>query len=702
MTDKTNPFAVEAPPPLWRWEGEYKEATSNLDAIQMHNQHGSLRMILDRATAKKYQRMLDKLDALLEKHGAYDLLQAHDDLREEFAALRTLNYELLKAVEETDAPQTLRETKSEIAIVRENAKSIKDDIAAAAERLRPFRKYFQMKRKLEHRLDEHALGLKDKAINEENSRKLVKEAHMVEEVLIQVLNGREFMHKEHNGKKSIIHSIKFERRIVTPDTIQFKVKYLTRGLFGGTVYHTPQTVDVIKAMMTPTLLAQMSAALEMIVTCPQAESGRWNEGTWILVQRNGMISGLPEMVRYKEFMQMYKTDDRTLLPVPGGVRQGLWATWIKLAKQPHILVSGTTGSGKSNTINALICTLITRNSPEEVRMILCDFKEMAEFGSYEGIPHLIGPPIGEPDRCAQVMVALENERARRMKELRLAGARDINTYNERHPDHKMPHIVIIFDEFGALTYSGFKEQAKVIYDVAAQLAMKARAAGIHMIIGVQTTSSEYIPRAVRDNITTRMAGKQQNMYSSIGATGSKAAADLPDVKGRFLVDYLSEFYQVQMPFITEEEITDAIKQSKEYEAPYIDAVAFGFSDGPVEDALELPQTLVKKTFGRDEFIAMCLERLDGAINYTRIWEIIKNDPEYDVRFRDLKRIAGAIREQPTLEFEGVTYELAANGGGKRLQVITLDDTSTDETSSIYVEEDVENNVESEMLTEEAV
>src|SRR5690606_22429138 len=105
--------------------------------------------------------------------------------------------------------------------------------------------------------------------------------------------------------------------------------------------------------------------------------------------------------------------------------------------------------------------------------------------------------------------------------------------NYYHPQYRMPHLILVFDEYGAVSSGANKEWAGTINNVASQLAMKARAAGIHLLIGAQTPRKEHIPRDIFDNITFRLGGRQAGLGGSLAATGSRAALDLPKIAGRF-------------------------------------------------------------------------------------------------------------------------------------------------------------------------
>ncbi|WP_293723775.1 DNA translocase FtsK [Phascolarctobacterium succinatutens] len=170
-----------------------------------------------------------------------------------------------------------------------------------------------------------------------------------------------------------------------------------------------------------------------------------------------------------------------------------------LAKMPHLLVAGSTGSGKSVCINTIIAGILYRATPDEVKLILVDPK-VVELSNYNGIPHLLTPVVTEPKKAASALHWAVAEMERRYKAFADSRVRDIKTYNAQAAE-KMPYIVIIIDELSDLMMV-----AKVdVEDAILRLAQKARAAGIHLIIATQRPSVDVITGIVKANIPSRIA-----------------------------------------------------------------------------------------------------------------------------------------------------------------------------------------------------
>ena len=177
-----------------------------------------------------------------------------------------------------------------------------------------------------------------------------------------------------------------------------------------------------------------------------------------------------------------------------------------LSKMPHLLVAGTTGSGKSVAINSMILSLIYKSSSEDVRMIMIDPK-MLELGIYDGIPHLLTPVVTDMNLAANALMWCVKEMERRYKLLAKFGVRTIDSFNKQvaadnaNEEERLPQIVIIVDEFADL----FFVVGKRVEELIARLAQKARAAGIHLILATQRPSVDVITGLIKANIPSRIA-----------------------------------------------------------------------------------------------------------------------------------------------------------------------------------------------------
>ncbi|MBT4349621.1 DNA translocase FtsK [bacterium] len=240
-----------------------------------------------------------------------------------------------------------------------------------------------------------------------------------------------------------------------------------------------------------------------------------------------------------------------------------------LAKMPHLLIAGATGSGKSVCINNVITSLIYQNSPDELKFIMVDPKRV-ELAAYNDIPHLLTPVVHETDKTINALRWAVKEMDDRYKLLQAAGKKNIESYNKSVIVNKIPYIVIIIDELADLMQTAAKEVEAAII----RLAQMARAIGIHLVLATQRPSTNVITGLIKANITSRIAFSVASNIDSrtiIDSAGAEKLLGNGDML--FVTAESSHPKRIQGAFISEEEInsvTDYVKSQAEPE--YKDAV----------------------------------------------------------------------------------------------------------------------------------
>jgi DNA segregation ATPase FtsK/SpoIIIE-like protein len=196
---------------------------------------------------------------------------------------------------------------------------------------------------------------------------------------------------------------------------------------------------------------------------------------------------------------------------------------VDLAKMPHLLIAGATGSGKSVMVNAVITSLLCKATPDDVRMILMDLKRV-ELAAYNGLPHLLVPVITEPERAKAALKWAVNEMEARYRRLAGASARNIRAFNETRadPEDRMPYIVIIVDELADL----MMREGKNVEEPIVRLAQKARATGIHMVLATQRPSVNVVTGLIKANFPSRIAFAMASQIDSRTIIDAPGAEDL--------------------------------------------------------------------------------------------------------------------------------------------------------------------------------
>ncbi len=262
-----------------------------------------------------------------------------------------------------------------------------------------------------------------------------------------------------------------------------------------------------------------------------------------------------------------------------------------IKKLPHLLIAGTTGSGKSVGINAMILSLLYRNDPDQLKLMLIDPK-MLEFAAYEDVPHLITPVITEPSKAIAALANMVGEMERRYKLMAEARTKNIENYNkkvEKTDDEPFPFIVVIIDELADLMMNGGKEVELSI----ARLAQKSRACGIHLIVATQRPSVDVVTGLIKANLPSRLSYRVGSRIDSkviLDALGADSLLGRGD--GLFTPPGTTGLVRIHAPWNTEEEIEEIVDYLKaqrvpEYDESYLISGSSSSSNGAKDSEIVL-------------------------------------------------------------------------------------------------------------------
>jgi S-DNA-T family DNA segregation ATPase FtsK/SpoIIIE len=219
-----------------------------------------------------------------------------------------------------------------------------------------------------------------------------------------------------------------------------------------------------------------------------------------------------------------------------------------LSAMPHLLIAGTTGSGKSVCINTIIVSLLYKHTPENCKFILIDPK-MLELSSYEGIPHLLSPVITEPKKATSALRWVVKEMENRYRKMTEIGVRNIDGFNSKFKE-KMPYIVVIVDEMSDLMLVAGKEIENYIQ----KLSQMARAAGIHIIMATQRPSVDVITGTIKANFPTRISFQVSSKIDSRTILGEQGAEQLLGKGDMLFMSSANRIIRIHGPYIGENEI----------------------------------------------------------------------------------------------------------------------------------------------------
>jgi len=311
-----------------------------------------------------------------------------------------------------------------------------------------------------------------------------------------------------------------------------------------------------------------------------------------------------------------------------------------LASMPHLLIAGTTGSGKSVCINTIILSLLYRHTPDRCKFILIDPK-MLELSTYEGIPHLLCPVITEAKKAASVLGWVVKEMESRYRLMTKDGVRNIDGYNGKH-QLPMPYIVVVVDEMSDLMLVAGKEIENYIQ----KLSQMARAAGIHIIMATQRPSVDVITGTIKANFPTRISFQVTSKIDSRTILGEQGAEQLLGKGDMLYMSSANKIVRIHAPFVSDNEIEKINNSLRAQSEPdYIDEI-LNFAD--------------EKEIGSTE------NQSDKDELYQSALEIIRSEGKASTSFLQRKLQIGynrAARIIDMMEADGIVSK--ANHVGKR-------------------------------------
>ena len=419
---------------------------------------------------------------------------------------------------------------------------------------------------------------------------------------------------------------------------------------------SPEAVYIcINTMMLPRgiRLADLSdeavlADLEVVCRRPVRFIRKPKSGAFFLVERQSGAWGIPRMLPYGDVLADWPDSSQKKLLVPLGVGENRNLFYRSLARFPHALIGGATGAGKTTFMHAWLCSLILKNSPDDLRLALVDLKGGTEFTRYKNLPHVMtneligadlenGGFVKRADDVVPLLRFMQQEMDTRLARFEKAGGiQNLNVWNYRRRASKLPRLALFVDELAVIMLDpALKKDAKRLL---ADITARGRAPGVHVVLATQRPEVKVVDGLIKGNIDARFAFRVTDNASSMVILDSTEAARFDDStpRGRYIFRSGIEKLELQGPLITDGQIAHHVKNVLE-----------GRDEGK-EEARIAPEDIFR----------FSVEQLSG--NFSR--RVLYQALEGQVSDKYLKRL-GDDYEGKLIDVGGTLYVLEAGNGG---------------------------------------
>ncbi len=500
---------------------------------------------------------------------------------------------------------------------------------------------------------EHRRELKAKEkLDRQSRRDMRKEAKWLEQLLRDVWRKTPGCHHTYTDKdsgKEITRVPKFERSQIKPDAHVFYLAASRRWLFGYR-WLLPDTVT-IKRLIDEEVILSMQAATKRQVKAVWTETGQLT----IQVARLDSPDALPKMVLWRDVMRYYPDERRAKIPYPVGVNDSRNAVWWDFASSHHILVAGKSGSGKSNLVNAIVATLASVYSPQELRIVMIDMKGGVEFGHWHELPHVLGDVVKVIDGVKPLLQRLVNIMDRRYALMEQVKAKDITKYNSRvDAGSQFARVLIMIDEMN--TFVGLRETTE-IHNLITLLASKGRAIGFNIITATQHPDRDVIPGRIKTNMDVRLCGAMPSITASQMVLDGPEAANIPHLPGRFVAQRGLDTLILQVPFVSDDDIAGVVSSCQR---------AYPEVSEELAEIGSAPKIVV---WDEQRLLDLALELLDGSVSGEKAHKLLGDESPGE---RELRRIAQRIGDYVAANGyierakDGSKWTIKRGAGGARL------------------------------------
>jgi len=493
----------------------------------------------------------------------------------------------------------------------------------------------------------HRRDLKDEEKREKKIRKeMRKEARFLQKLVSDVFRTTDGCHytRTVDGKEKTIVP-KFERSVIKPDAHYFYLAASKRTLFGWR-WVMPTSVN-INRLRDEDVLENIRAAVKR-----QADWVLSDQGQWMLrIARLDSPDALPRMVKWRDAMKYYPQDQNDRLPYTIGVSDGRKFQWFNFRKNPNLLIAGTAGSGKSNEANAIIATMASTHSPDELRFVMIDMKGGIEFDHWAELPHLLWEMVTTVEAMIPTLKRLISIMQRRMVLMAAIKTKHISVYNSRvDTEQRMEYVVVAMDEMS--TFVGLGAQTEEIHNLIMVLTSQGRAAGMYVIACTQHPEVKVIPGRIKTNMSVRLCGWMPTIVASQIVLDNPEAARLPQVEGRFVAAVGMAVMKIQCTFISDEDIAGVVSSSQ---VKYPDVA---------NDLRNMPEQSPLRIWDAQRVMKYSIEYFDGQLSADKLHKSLGDESPGERHLRkQVREILDVYHEQNvlTLQEDGSQWFIKKTG-----------------------------------------
>lgn len=358
---------------------------------------------------------------------------------------------------------------------------------------------------------------------------------------------------------------------------------------------------------------------------PVEYDSKYESGAWFLVMRDNTVRSIPASFAFKNALTNIPINAPTLT-FCAGVTQNNTLVHRNLARGPHLLIAGATGTGKSTMLNTILISFLWRNPPEKVKLLLVDLKGGLELGAYGHAPHLLAPIVTEPGEVLPALKTFKAEIDKRQEFLR-GKAANMQDWNKKHPTQRLPYILLVIDELAQIMYD--REIRRDAEAWLAGLMAVSRAAGGHVILCTQSPRREVVSGLIKANIDMRIAFSCASGFDSRVIIDSQAAANLPHA-GRAVLKQSDKLIPFQAPWLPHERIPGMVDKIR----------------GKYREKLE------RQAVSNQAILEFALNERGGSLAWRPIWEKFSEH----LTSREIVRTISALENQ-IVEVGGQPYRV---------------------------------------------